>query len=170
MPLSSSGSANIPDDSRSIRKLYYYNVPPQAAVLPGRDSTGHNSFCSPVLQGSSFSQGALYFSLMIWVNGSVLLTDGSLLGVPAKAVSESPRLGARGWGIRQGKCHLVRSLGDSQQPPLSTTPAASRGIFGWPVSIQEPHLQPHRPGLFPAVTFWQLLPDLGMERNRKKRK
>lgn len=81
----SSGSANIPDDSRSIRKLYYYNVPPQAALRPGRDGTGHNSFCGPVLQGSSFSQGALYFGLMIWVNGSVLLTDGSLLGVPAKA-------------------------------------------------------------------------------------
>lgn len=82
---SASGSANIPDDSRSVKKLYYYNVQPQAAVLPGRDSTGHNSFCSPVLQGSSFPQGALYFSLVIWVNGSVLLTDGSLLGVPAKA-------------------------------------------------------------------------------------
>lgn len=64
---------------------YYYNVPPQAALLPGRDGTGHNSFCGPVLQGSSFSQGALYFGLMIWVNGSVLLTDGSFLGVPAKA-------------------------------------------------------------------------------------
>lgn len=81
----SSASANIPDDSRSIRKLYYYNIPPQAALLPGRDGTGHNSFCGPVLQGSSFSQGALYFGLMIWVNGSVLLTDGSFLGVPAKA-------------------------------------------------------------------------------------
>ena len=80
----SSGLANIPDDARSIRKLYYYNVPPQAALLLGRDSTGHSSFCSPVLPGSSFSQGALHFGLMIWVNGSVL-TDGSLLGVPAKA-------------------------------------------------------------------------------------
>ena len=95
----SSGSTSIPDDSRFIRKLYYYyNTPSQAALPLGRDSTGHDSFSSPVLHGSSFSQCGLCFGLMIWVNGSVLLTDGSLLGVPAKAGFRTSKAGGQGLG------------------------------------------------------------------------
>lgn len=61
----SSGSAGILDDSRFPRKLYYYKVPPQAALPPRRENAGHDNFSSPVLHGSSISQCGLYFGLMI---------------------------------------------------------------------------------------------------------
>ena len=57
-------------------------------------------------------------------------------------VSELPWLGARGWGMRQGKRHLVRSLGSSQRPPLGTVPASSLGCW-LPESGWGPHSQPH---------------------------
>lgn len=52
-----------------------------------------------VWHSSSISPCGLYFGLMIWVNESVLLTDGSLLGVPAKSGFRTSKAG----GQRLGK-------------------------------------------------------------------
>lgn len=52
----------------------------------------------PASARSPTSQRGLYFGLMIWVNGSVLLTDGSLPGVPAKAGSCTPQAGGQRLG------------------------------------------------------------------------
>lgn len=143
----SSGSAGILDDSRFPRKLYYYKVPPQAALPPRRENAGHDNFSSPVLHGSSISQCGLYFGLMIWVNGSVLLTDGSLLGVPAKSGFQISKAGDQRLG------NTPREM-----PPCEVSgmqPAASPGHHSclitrllWPacVSMWEPHSQPHRSG------------------------
>lgn len=45
------------------------------------------------------------------------------MDVPAKSSFRISRLSARGWGIRQGKCHLLRSLRSGQEPLLCNTPA-----------------------------------------------
>lgn len=80
------GSASIPDDSRFTRKHYYDdNVPPQAALPPDRASTGCSNLSAPILHGSSIPQCTSWFDLLIRVHGSVPLTDGSLLGVPAES-------------------------------------------------------------------------------------
>lgn len=66
---------------------------------------------------------------MIRVNGSILLTDGTLLDVPAKSGFRISRLSARGWGIRQGKCHLARSLGSGQEHLLCNTQAPHEAVL-----------------------------------------
>lgn len=101
---------------------------------------------------------------------------GSLWVCQQNQVSEPPRLGTRGWGIRQGKCHLAKSLGSSQQPSLGTTPASLRGFSGWPVHVWELHSQPRRPGSvssrmwdsgsFCLISVWE---ETGRRRGEKKK-
>lgn len=79
---------------------------------------------------------------------------------------------ARGWGIRQGKCHFVKSLDSSQKLASYDTPAPTVRFPDPPPSFWEPHPQPHTYGLLPAAcrTFWQLFLDRCKKEGRRERK
>lgn len=93
----SSGSLSIRGDSKFTRNLDHHNMPPQAALLPGKDSASHG-ISSSVLHGTLASRCGLYFGLMIWVNGSILLTDGSLPGMPEKSGFQTSKAGGQRLG------------------------------------------------------------------------
>lgn len=77
---------------------------PPAAPPPGRGRAGHGIGGS-VLHGTPASQCGLYFGLVIWVNGSILQTDGPLPGTPEKSGFQTSKAG----GQRLGKCAKVNA-------------------------------------------------------------
>lgn len=89
-------SASV-DDSEFARNLYCRNTPPQAALPPGRDRASRG-ISSSVLRGTSAAWCGLYFGFVIWVNGSILLTDGSLPGTPEKSGFQTSEAGGQRLG------------------------------------------------------------------------
>lgn len=132
---------------QSLMQLNIQVVHPASRRLPGSPGNFVIITCLPrqlCLQGEkcwsrqhqqSHSAWRFHFSVgfIFWSHETGHWEYSPDRRVPSRCASKSgfrtSRLGLRGWGMRQGKSHLVRCLGGHQQPPLGVTPASSRGFW-----------------------------------------